>query len=59
MRGDYLLADHPSVADFYLFVMLLWAQRFGVAIPEEIVALGDRLSRRSAVREAMRVEGLL
>ena len=59
MRGDYLLGDHPSVADFYLFVMLLWAQRFGVTIPEEIVALGDRLSRRAAVREAMSVEGLL
>ena len=59
MRGDYLLGDHPSVADFYLFVMLLWAQRFGVTIPEEVVGLGDRLSRRAAVREAMSVEGLL
>lgn len=59
LMGDYLLGDRPTVADFYLFVMLLWAQRFGVEIPAAIVALGERLSVRPAVREAMIYEGLL
>src|SRR5690606_4135318 len=26
--GGYLFGSEPSVADFYLFVMLLWADRF-------------------------------
>jgi len=59
MDGDYLLGDHPSVADFYLFVMLLWARRFGVAVPEALAALRERLAARPAVRLAMAQEGLL
>jgi len=57
--GDFLFADKPSVADFYLFVMLLWAKRFGVAIPAPLLALGDRLAARPATQEAMRHEGLI
>ena len=58
LRDDFLFGDAPSVADFYLFVMLLWADRFGVAVPERLAALRTRLRDRPAVREAMTVEGL-
>jgi glutathione S-transferase len=59
MTGDFLFRDTPTVADFYLFVMLLWAERFGVETPERLTALRDRLRARPTVRAAMTVEGLL
>ena len=57
--GDFLFGDRPSVADFYLFVMLLWAQRFRVEVPERLAALREKLGQRPAVRTAMQHEGLL
>lgn len=59
MQGDYLFGDRLSVADCYLFVMLLWAERFGVETPAALVALRDRMRARPAVQRAMATEGLL
>lgn len=59
LKGDYLFGDKPSVADFYLFVMLLWAERFEVITPEPLQALRARMLARPAVRAAMVYEGLL
>ncbi|MGH2413645.1 MAG: glutathione binding-like protein, partial [Microcystaceae cyanobacterium] len=42
IEGDYLFGERPSVADCYLFVMLLWSDKFGIAIPEPLPALRDR-----------------
>jgi glutathione S-transferase len=58
MAGDYIFGDHPSVADFYLFVMLLWAVHFGVPTPAKLDALRDRIAARPAVQAVMRAEGL-
>ena len=33
VEGDYLFGANASVADFYLFVMLFWAERFAVRMP--------------------------
>lgn len=57
--GDYLFGDRPSVADFYLFVMLLWARRFGVDIPDRLADLRARLGARPAAQIAMQREGLI
>lgn len=57
LDSDYLFGATPSVADFYLFVMLLWAQRFDVEVPERVVALRERIASRSATRAAMLLEG--
>ncbi|NBW08066.1 MAG: glutathione S-transferase [Caulobacteraceae bacterium] len=59
LRGAYLFGDRPSVADFYLFVMLLWARRFEVEVPDALAQLRDRIAARPAVRAAMAHEGLL
>lgn len=56
--GGYLFGSEPSVADFYLFVMLLWADRFDVPVPASLIALRRRLESRPAVRAAMQHEGL-
>lgn len=58
LASDYLFGDRPGVADFYLFVMLLWAKRFGVPTPAPIEALRVRMTARAAVRAAMAHEGL-
>ncbi len=58
LQGDYLFGDRPSVADFYLFVMLLWAEKFGVEVAEPLVALRDRIRARPAVQAALAYEGL-
>ena len=59
LKGDYLLGDEVSVADFYLFVMLLWAGKNGIALPDTLAAFRDRLMARESVRKAMGHEGLI
>lgn len=59
MEGDHLSGDRPGVADFYLFVMLVWAGKQGVDVPERLSALRNRLMERDSVRQAMESEGLL
>lgn len=58
LAGDYLFGDTPGVADFYLFVMFLWARRFRVSVPKPLETLRIRLATRPAVRGAMEHEGL-
>ncbi len=58
MKGDYLMSDEPSVADFYLFVTLNWAAKFGIDPPAPLAGLRDRLMTRSSVATAMAHEGL-
>jgi glutathione S-transferase len=57
--GDYLFGDTVTVADPYLFVMLLWADKNGIALPKPLPAYRDRMLARPAVRMAMAHEGLL
>jgi glutathione S-transferase len=53
MIGDYLFGDEMTVADCYLFVMLRWAERFGVAVPEKLLRLQWRMEQRPAVLAAL------
>lgn len=56
--GDFLFGSRPGVADFYLFVMLLWAERFHVTVPLPLARQRERTLERPAVQAAMRHEGL-
>ena len=58
IEGAFLFGEEPTVADFYLFVMLLWAERFDVEIPEPMAELRTRMRERPAVGAAMTAEGL-
>lgn len=53
LKGDYLFGDRLSVADCYLFVMLRWAEKFGVAVPEALLRLQWRMEQRPAVKTAL------
>lgn len=58
LQGDYLFGDTFSVADAYLFVMLMWARDNGVTIPGQLSVYSDRVSGREDVSEALVAEGL-
>lgn len=58
MQGEYLFGAQMTVADCYLFVMLTWADKFGVMVPATLSAFCDRMMARPAVVTAMQHEGL-
>ena len=53
MQGNYLFGDELSAADCYLFVMLRWAERFGIAVPDALLRLQWRMEERPAVQAAL------
>ncbi len=59
MQGDFLFGADVSVADFYLFVMLLWARKNEITVPTNLAAFRDRLMTRPSVQKAMQHEGLI
>lgn len=54
----FLVGDAMTVADCYLFVMLMWARKNGVTMPDPLPAYFERLGARPAVQQALREEGL-
>ena len=59
MKGDNLFGSAVSVADCYLFVMLLWAKKFGVEAPARLVTFRERMMTLPSVQKAMTHEGLI
>jgi glutathione S-transferase len=59
MQGDYLFGSRLSVADSYLFVMLLWAGKNGLEAPARLVDFRERMMKLPAVQAAMKHEGLI
>lgn len=57
-KGDFIFGADLSVADCYLFVMLLWAKKQGVEAPPKLAEFRDRMLKRPAVKKAMEHEGL-
>lgn len=58
LDSDYLKGAQVSVADAYLFVMLMWAQKQGLTLPGALPAYFERMKARPAVRLALEHEGL-
>lgn len=58
---DYLMGEHFTVADGYLFTVTNWTQPTGIDISScaNVKAWHARVGARPAVQEAMKVEGLL
>ncbi len=57
---QYLVGDHFSVADGYLFVLLGWTNFVGMKLEDWPVlkAWRDNIAKRPAVKEALKAEGL-
>jgi glutathione S-transferase len=58
MKGDYLFGQEASVADAYLFTMLLWANKVGFKLPQRLAEFAQRMRTRPAVQLALKHEGL-
>ncbi len=56
LRGEYVFGDRLTVADCYLFVMLLWAGKFRIALPAPLSTLRARMLALPSV-QAMKAEG--
>ncbi len=58
---DYVMGNHFTVPDAYLFTMLAWADRVGLDISglPNLVAYKARVAARPKVQEALTAEGLL
>jgi glutathione S-transferase len=58
---EYLMGNHFTVADGYLFVMLRWADamKFDLSELKNLMAYKDRIAARPKVREALDKEGLM
>jgi glutathione S-transferase len=59
LNQDYLLGVGFSVADAYLFVMLMWARKNGLSLPVPLPAYFERMKARPAVQRSLKEEGLL
>ena len=58
---QYLMGEHFSVADGYLFAVTRWAKPLNVDLAPfaNVLAHHERVAARPAVQEALKVEGLL
>ena len=57
--GPYLFGPNVTVADAYLFVMLMWAAKNKLALPEALAAFSERMRARPTVHIALKHEGLI
>src|ERR1700712_2529403 len=58
LEGDYLFGKDASVADAYLFTMLLWAEKVGLEVPQRLADFTQRMRTRPAGPLALKHEGL-
>ena len=58
VKGPYLFGEHATVADFYLFVTLLWAVKNGIDLPQPLKTLSEHVRARPTVDVALKQEGL-
>jgi glutathione S-transferase len=59
--GDqaFILGEDVTIADCYLFVMLMWArEKAGLTLPSRLSAYYERLKARPGIARALHEEGL-
>jgi len=55
---DYLLDDHFSLADAYLFVMLTWASNLGIDLTPQLKRYYEHLLGRKSIQQSLAQEGI-
>ncbi len=58
LAGDYMLDDHFSVVDAFLYVMLRWAKMSKMEVSDRFTPYVERIEARPAVQAALRAERL-
>jgi len=59
LKGPYLFGEEMTVADAYLFVMLLWSQKNKISLPEKLKSFIEHVKARPTVQVALKHEGLI
>jgi glutathione S-transferase len=59
MKRPYLFGENLTVADAYLFVMLLWATKNKLRVPETLTDFSNKMRSRPTVQIALKHEGLV
>lgn len=59
LKGLYLFGENLTVADPYLFVMLMWATKNGLRFPDSLKEFAERMRSRPTVQVALKHEGLI
>lgn len=55
----FIVGEDMTIADCYLFVMLMWAkEKVGMSLPSRLDAYHERLKQHPTVRKALTEEGL-
>ena len=59
-QNQYMLGEHFSLADAYLFVVSNWSRlaKIDLSLYPHVLGLRKRVGARSAVQAALRAEGL-
>jgi glutathione S-transferase len=56
---EFIVGEDITIADCYLFVMLMWAkEKAGLPMPQHLGAYYERLKQRPSIARALREEGL-
>jgi len=55
-QREFIVGDHFTVVDAYLFVMLTWARKQAIAVPAELSHYADKLNQRDSVKAALALE---
>lgn len=53
---QFIMGDHFTAADAYMFVMLQWANHHKLNVPAPLKAYGERLGARPAIQAALGAE---
>ena len=59
LKGPFLFGEKATVADAYLFTMLLWSGKQKIKLQEPLRLLVEHMRSRPTVQAALRQEGLL
>lgn len=58
--SEFLLGSQITAPDFYLYVILTWAQKFSVDLSKSpsLMKFAEKMKKRDSVQETMKMEGL-
>lgn len=57
-QNTFLMGDHFTIVDSYLFVMITWLKSFKIEIPKHALRYFEELSGRPCIQQSLKEEGI-